>query len=68
LDVLIIGDEQWPGATDWNPTLMFRPRHLNAPCPIILKTPGDGTVAAACAPADNPRQSGRLTSNAGLRQ
>src|SRR6516165_5416992 len=33
---------------------MFRLRHLNAPCPIILRTRGDGTLAAACMVADTP--------------
>jgi hypothetical protein len=33
---------------------MSRRWRLNAPCPIILRTRGDGTVAAACAATDNP--------------
>src|SRR5215510_12312535 len=37
---------------------MCRPRHLNAPWPIILRTRCDWNPAAACAAADNPLQSG----------
>jgi hypothetical protein len=33
---------------------MSRPRRLNAPCPIILRTRGDGILAAACAVPDTP--------------
>jgi len=47
---------------------MFRPRHLNAPCPIILRTRGDGTLAAACAVADTPLNPVDAPANAGLRQ
>jgi fluoroacetyl-CoA thioesterase len=36
---------------------MSRPGHLNAPWPIILRTRGDGTLAAACAAADDRLQS-----------